>query len=90
MIDLADFEGLVFTLFDAQGDEDKLISDASVLDQQIQLQRCLAVHHAKFSVARYYCQVRDGKDPELAPQQDAYVAIVRVDYNSRLVLLNAL
>lgn len=90
MVELAGFERLAFTLFDAPGDEGNLVDDRTLTDDKLGLQRGLSIYQARFPVARYYCLVRDHKDPDLPPLQDAYVALVRVNYSTRLVLLNAL
>lgn len=90
MIELAEFERIAFNLFDAQGDEGHLL-DAScgqIDDEQLQLQQALRLHKAQFPVARYYCLVRDEKQPKLPPLQPSFVALVRVNYTTHLNLLN--
>lgn len=95
MIDLADFERQVFTMYDAVGDEDNLLDGVTpaggdIEDKDLVLQRCLKIHRAKFPVARYYCLVRDEKAPELPPRLDSFVALVRINYRTRLVPLTEL
>ena len=88
---------IAFNLFDAQGDEGRLLSCSqqlgsapkTIADEQLQLQRAFAIHSAQFPVARYYCLVRDDKAPKLPPLQPSFVALVRVNYTTQLNLLNA-
>ncbi|MBZ0091327.1 MAG: HvfC/BufC N-terminal domain-containing protein [Burkholderiales bacterium] len=87
MIDLADFEREVFTMFDAPGDEGKLADDVNLADEELALQRCFKIHQAKFPVARFYSLVRDEKNPELPPLQTSQIAMVRVNYRTRLIPL---
>ena len=87
MVELAEFERIAFNLFDAQGDEGRLLTHL-VDDKRLQLQQAVRLHQAKFPVARYYCLVRDDSQPKLPPLQPSFVALVRVNYNTQLILLN--
>lgn len=87
MVDLAGFERTVFTMFDAPGDEGRLVTDNAVSDSNLALQSCFNIYQARFPVATYYCLVRDEKDPELPPLQSSQVAMVRVNYRTRLIPL---
>ncbi|MGH1542883.1 MAG: DNA-binding domain-containing protein [Arenicella sp.] len=88
MVELAGFERLAFTLFDAPGDEGNLIEDPSISDQKLTLQQGVRLYSARFPVARFYCLVRDEKQPELPPLQNSYIALVRVNFNTHLEVLN--
>ena len=87
MVELAEFERLAFNLFDAPGSEGYLLEQL-LDDQQLNLQQGICLHQSQFPVARYYCLVRDEQQPKLPPLQASFVALVRVDYTTRLELLN--
>lgn len=88
MCQLSHFERLAFTLFDADGDEAKIINNEHMPDEKLVLQQCFALHQAQFPVAQFYCAVRDNKQPTLPPYQISYVALVRNDFKTQLILLN--
>lgn len=89
MIDLAGFERLVFTMFDAPGNEGKALADAGTPDDLLRLQPCVALGAYDFPVATYYHAVRGQQPAVLPPAEPQYVALVRTDYVTRTVPLNA-
>lgn len=89
MVELAQFERLAFKLFDAEGDEGRILTDKSFVGE-VALQRGVRLHQSKFAVAHYYCLVRDGLEPKLPPLQSSFVALVRVDYTTSLRILSAI
>jgi hypothetical protein len=91
MLDLATFEYLAYSMFDAEGDEGRILgSTTEVHDCELHIQRCVQVHKAGFPVADYYCAVRDGKKPTLPDCRVSITAMVRKDYKTRLVALNSM
>lgn len=89
MIDLAGFERLVFTMFDAPGNEGKALADMATPDERLRLQSCFALGAYDFPVATYYHAVRQQEAAVLPPAEPQYVALVRTDYVTRTVPLNA-
>lgn len=87
MVELAQFERIAFNLFDAPGDEGRILTQLKD-DAKLKLQRGFALNQSQFPVARYYCLVRDEQGPKLPPLQPSFVALVRVNYTTRLELLN--
>ena len=87
MVDLAEFERLVFTLFDGPGHEGKPFADADTADADLRLQPAFALGQYRFPVAAYYHAVREEKSPELPPLEPSHVALVRVDFLTRTVPL---
>lgn len=82
MVDLARFERALFVLFDAPGHEERPFADADCPDERLRLQPAVRLGDFRFPVARYYYEVRDGRDPQLPPLQRAPVALVRKDYRT--------
>lgn len=89
MIDLADFERQVFAMFDAPGHEDQPFADADTPDAQLSLQPCFALGAYRFPVATYYHAVRQQQPVALPCVGPQYVALVRIDYITRTIPLNA-
>lgn len=96
MVELAGFEYLVLTLFDAEGDEGQLLNENSaqassaqaISEEMLALQKCIRLYDSRFDLSKFYIQVKNNEDPELPPFQPTYTALVRVDYKTRLHLLN--
>lgn len=86
MVDLAEFEWALYTLFDAPGAEDAGYASAAQLDDRaLALQPCLRLGHYRYPVSVYYQQVaaqeaQGGDDPALPPAQPSWLALVRTDY----------
>lgn len=89
MIDLARFERQVFTLFDAPGHEGQRFADESTPDEALRLQPCLALGAYRFPVAAYYHAVRQNQAPARPEAAAHFVAMVRTDYVTRTVPINA-
>lgn len=69
MVDLAEFEWLLYTLFDAPGAEDQgYASGLELLQPRLRLQPCLRLGHYRYPVNRYYQQVAEL--PEHTPEAD--------------------
>jgi len=87
MVDLAAFERLIFTLFDAPGCEGQPLADADTPDAALRLQPAFALGVYRFPVALYYHGVREEKSPDLPPLEPSHVALVRKDFLTRTVPL---
>lgn len=88
MVELAEFERLAFGLFDAKGDEPRLVTQLDAADHDLLPQRCLAIHQARFPVAHFYCAVRDNGSPTLPPYKHSFVALVRKEFKTQLIPLS--
>lgn len=81
MVELADFEWTLYSLFDAPGAEEQ---GYATLAQQhhpaLRLQPCLALRQYRFPVGAYYQQVADGQDPDFPLPQQVQLALVRTHY----------
>jgi len=88
MIDLATFERELFVLFDAPGHEGRPFAAIDSPDDRLRLQPCFALGSYGFPVAVYYHEVRNGRDPAPPPLAESHVALTRVDYLTRTVLLS--
>lgn len=88
IVDLARFERLVFTMFDAPGHEGRTFADFATPDARLRLQPCFALGAYRFPVAAYYHQVRLGEAAHLPPPGRSFVALVRTDYVTRTIALN--
>jgi hypothetical protein len=89
MIDLARFERLLFTLFDAEGWEGRALATQDTPDAALRLQPAFALGAYRFPVAAYYHAVRRDEQPELPPLAPSHVALCRTDYVTRTHLLEA-
>ena len=87
MIDLARFERLLFTLFDAEGWEGRALATQDTPDAALRLQPAFALGAYRFPVAAYYHAVRRGEQPELPPLEPSFVALCRTDYVTRTYVL---
>lgn len=90
MVDLAKFERLVFTLFDAPGHEGRPLADVDTPDEHLHLQPAFALGAYRFPVAEYYHAVRADVNPALPPYAPCHVALVRKDFVTRTVLLGSM
>ena len=80
MIDLANYERMLFVLFDAPGHEGKRWPTSDTPDEALVLQPCFGLGAYRFPVANYYHSVADQSEPQLPPLAESYVAITRHDY----------
>jgi hypothetical protein len=87
MVDLADFERRVFTLFDAPGHEGEPFATADTPDADLRLQPAFALGAWRYPVAEYYHAVRRGEDPPLPAAAPTFAALVRTDYVTRTIPL---
>ena len=87
MVDLAAFERLIFTLFDAPGCEGQRLADADTPDCELRLQPAFALGAYRFPVALYYHGVREEKSPEFPPLEPSHVGLVRKDFLTRTIPL---
>ena len=87
MVDLAGFERLVFTMFDAPGNEGKPFADAATPDDRLRLQPAFAVGAYRFPVAEFYHAVRQECPAPIPTAGDSHVALVRTDYVTHTIPL---
>lgn len=87
MVDLATFEHELFRLFDAPGDEDKTFATTDTPDDRLMLQRCQSLQTLRYPVAEYYTQVRHQLAPAFPPARPSSYALVRRDYQIRILPL---
>lgn len=87
MIDLAQFEYALFTLFDAPGWESHAFASHETPDAALRLQPAFALGTYRFPVAAYYHAVRRDEQPDLPPMQLSHVALCRTDYLTKTWLL---
>jgi hypothetical protein len=87
MIDLARFERLLFTLFDAEGWEERALATHDTPDAELRLQPAFALGAYRFPVAAYYHAVRRAEQPEPPPIAPSCVALCRTDYVTRTHVL---
>lgn len=88
MIDLARFEYLAFTMFDAEGNEGRPFATPDTSDSALRLQPAFALGSYGFPVAGYYHAVRRGEAPALPMPRPCHIALVRSDYLTRTVPLS--
>jgi hypothetical protein len=88
MVDLAGFERLVFTMFDAPGHEGKPFATADTPDSRLRLQPAFALGAWRYPVAAYYHAVRKGEGPPLPTAGETFAALVRTDYVTRTIPLS--
>ncbi|WP_051711075.1 HvfC/BufC family peptide modification chaperone [Andreprevotia chitinilytica] len=89
MIELADFEWTLYTLFDAPGAEERgyaTLQDAG--NPSLRLQPCIRLRRYRFPVSAYYQQVADEADPDFPLPSESDVALVRSHY--RIGIFNLL
>lgn len=90
MVDLADFEWTLYTLFDAPGAEEHgyAMEPQQLLSPRLRLQPCLRLCHYRYPVSTYYQQVAAleaapasaREDPPLPARQPSWLALVRTHY----------
>jgi hypothetical protein len=90
MVDLANFERQVFTMFDAPGHEGQASADHATPDRRLRLQPCFALGAYRFPVAEYYHAVRMKAPTPLPAVGESFVALVRTDYVTRTIPLSRL
>jgi hypothetical protein len=89
MVDLARFERQLFAMFDAPGHEGEPLAGPSTPDRRLRLQPCFGLGAYRFPVPFYYHSVRLGQEALLPPARPSFVALVRTDYVTRTVPLEA-
>ncbi len=89
MIDLARFEYAAFQMVDVEGNEGRPFATTDTPDEQLRMQPAFALGSYDFPVADYYYAVRRGEEPPLPGPTSGHVAMVRTDYITRTVPLNA-
>lgn len=80
MVDLAHYEQLHFSLFDAPGHEGNSWPQTNTPDDQLILQPCFALAQYQYPVAWYYHAIKEEKASPFPPKQPSYVALLRKDY----------
>lgn len=88
MVDLARYERLVFTLFDAPGAEGRPLAGLATPDDRLRLQPCLALAAFRFDAPAYYHSVRQGREATLPAARPTRIALVRTDYRVRTLALS--
>ncbi|SMC27872.1 hypothetical protein SAMN02745857_03005 [Andreprevotia lacus DSM 23236] len=91
MIELADFEWSLYTLFDAPGAEGSGYASVDDLaNPALRLQPALLLRQYRFPVNHYYQQVADEQDPDHPDPAPVCVALVRSHYRSGIFSLRPL
>lgn len=80
MVDLARYENLHFSLFDAPGNEGKPWPDVAAKDEDLILQPCFALAQYRFPVGWYYHACKDDTNVALPPMQRSWVALLRTNF----------
>lgn len=80
MVDLARYERLHFSLFDAPGHEGNAWPAIDTPDEQLTVQPCFALAEYQFPVAWYYHAVKENPQVNLPPKQPSYIALARTNY----------
>lgn len=80
MLDLANYERLHFSFFDAPGHEGKPWPSSELPDHSLVLQPSFELGIYRYPVAWYYHNINKQVDIEFPPQRDSYVAVLRKDY----------
>jgi len=81
MVDLAQFEGDLYVMFDATGNEGRPYATDTCHDDTLRLQPCFSLHTYRFPVSGYYNEVARGNDPEIPAPQQCHIATARKDYS---------
>lgn len=84
MVDLADFEWTLYSLFDAPGAEE---TGDALQGANLRLQPCVRLRHYRYPVSLYYQQVAGGEAPELPGEQECWFALVRTNYRTGIFSL---
>lgn len=87
MVDLARLEREVFRVYDAPGHEGQPYANDQIIDANLVLQPCVSLHAFRYPVADYYTQVRRELKPEFPVAQPSYYALVRKDFQTRMISL---
>lgn len=82
MVDLAQFERLVFTVFDSAGSEDMQLATATTPESALQVQPSLRIAQHRYPVAWYYHQIRDGQSPDIPQKEQCCVAVLRKNFQT--------
>ena len=87
MVDLAQFEKQIYTLFDAPGNEGQIYADDSTGDEDLRLQPALRLTTQRFALSPYYHAVRDERDAPTSPPVPTHYLFVRRDYRIKVLAL---
>jgi hypothetical protein len=87
MIAMAQFEVDLYRIFDQAGSENDKFADEFTVAENLELQKCFALHQYSFEVNRYYQGVAEGSNPELTPEKKTYIAFVRNNYQVYVISL---
>jgi len=90
MVDLANYERVLFQCFDAPGHEGQPWPDTKTDDRTLILQPCLVLATYRYPVAWYYHGVRDGQSPSYPSRSPLNVVVVRRDYQTTTYPISAL
>ena len=88
-VDLTRFERAVFVSFDGPGAVGMPPATPQSVDSALQLYPSLSVGSYRFPVAAYYLGVREAKSPTPPQAQTTHVAVLRKDFSSLIVPLDA-
>lgn len=81
MVDLAQFEWMLYSLFDAVGAEQSGYAGVEQADDpRLRLQACVRLCYFRFPVNVYYQQVARAENPEFPDARAVYLALVRTNY----------
>lgn len=89
MIELAQLEWDIYTIFDAPGHEGRPYAEAASADESLALQPCFSLQTYRFPVGGYYSALARGEDPDVPDAQESYVAIVRKNFKTGIFTLLA-
>lgn len=87
MIELAQLEWDLYTIFDAPGHEGRPYADATYADDSLALQPCFFLNAYDYPVGEYYSALARGEDPDVPEAQESYVAIVRKNFRTSIFTL---
>lgn len=89
MIELAQFERIVFELFDCPGAEGMTPARADTPDDALRLQPALRLATFSYNVAAYHHAVRREEPPPPPAKATQHVVVLRADYVVRTIALRA-
>ncbi|BDX06302.1 DNA-binding domain-containing protein [Planctobacterium marinum] len=80
MVELARYEQLHFSLFDAPGHEGKEWPALNTPDEKLVLQPCLALAHYQYPVGWYYHNCKQNSDCAFPAKENSWIVLVRKDF----------
>lgn len=87
MIELAQFEWDLYTVFDRKGSENDPTPDATTPDVDLTLQKCLFLHTYRFPVNRFFAAIAHEQEALIPEEETVFIAFVRKNYVTRVFAL---